>query len=161
MPGALGGHQNRTGGTQGAHHRGDAALDQAAGRGHRRARIAGLGRRLELFGVRAGELREFDTPANLLKNPGSIFSSMVDDTGPENARLLRQVSFVPNPGVSSRIDPIFSRLGLSQFNSCGFSRIASFPIWSLPSLLFLYALPSGPVPRLKLQLLLPCFAAMT
>ena len=39
----------------------------------------------------AGELKEFDTPANLLKIPGGIFSSMVDDTGPESARNLRQV----------------------------------------------------------------------
>lgn len=39
----------------------------------------------------AGELKEFDTAANLLNTPGSIFASMVDDTGVESAKHLRQV----------------------------------------------------------------------
>lgn len=39
-----------------------------------------------------GELAEIDTPANLLANPDSHFSSMVDETGPENAAFLRRVA---------------------------------------------------------------------
>lgn len=38
----------------------------------------------------AGQLREFDTPANLLRQEGSIFASMVDDTGAESAKHLRE-----------------------------------------------------------------------
>jgi hypothetical protein len=39
----------------------------------------------------AGQLSEFDTPANLLRQEGSIFASMVDDTGAESAKHLREV----------------------------------------------------------------------
>jgi hypothetical protein len=35
---------------------------------------------------------EFDAPAKLLADPNSIFSSMVDETGPTNARLLREMA---------------------------------------------------------------------
>lgn len=43
----------------------------------------------------AGQLKEFDTPANLLRQSGSIFASMVDDTGAESAKHLREVRSVP------------------------------------------------------------------
>ncbi|KAF9169153.1 hypothetical protein BGX21_010914 [Mortierella sp. AD011] len=39
-----------------------------------------------------GEIKEFDTPANLLSRPDSVFSSMVDETGPANAALLRSLA---------------------------------------------------------------------
>jgi ABC-type multidrug transport system fused ATPase/permease subunit len=39
-----------------------------------------------------GKVIEFDTPANLLDNPGSIFTSMVDATGPANAEHLRKIA---------------------------------------------------------------------
>jgi len=35
-----------------------------------------------------GEVAEFDSAANLLRNPGSMFSSMVQQTGPETAQSL-------------------------------------------------------------------------
>jgi len=61
----------------------------------------------------AGELSEFDTPAALLQTPGSIFASMVEDTGPENAKHLRQVcavyhisSAVSRVGVRNRRCPV-------------------------------------------------------
>jgi len=40
-----------------------------------------------------GTLAEFDSPANLLRNPNGIFSSMVRDTGEASARFLRSVAF--------------------------------------------------------------------
>jgi len=38
-----------------------------------------------------GNLKEFDTPRNLLSIPGGLFDSLVEDTGPENARILRSM----------------------------------------------------------------------
>jgi len=40
-----------------------------------------------------GELKEYDTPKNLLKNPLGIFSSLVQNTGPSTAEYLRKVAF--------------------------------------------------------------------
>eukprot|EP00455_Lapot_gusevi_P037310 TRINITY_DN416_c0_g1_i6.p1 TRINITY_DN416_c0_g1~~TRINITY_DN416_c0_g1_i6.p1 ORF type:complete len:1330 (+),score=511.36 TRINITY_DN416_c0_g1_i6:191-4180(+) len=39
-----------------------------------------------------GEVAEFDTPGRLLSNPESMFSSMVNETGPQNAALLRSLA---------------------------------------------------------------------
>jgi ABC-type multidrug transport system fused ATPase/permease subunit len=39
-----------------------------------------------------GKLVEFDTPAKLLENPDSIFTSMVDATGPASAEYLRKIA---------------------------------------------------------------------
>ena len=39
-----------------------------------------------------GTIAEFDSPANLLRNPKSHLSSMVAETGPDNAVMLRQVA---------------------------------------------------------------------
>ncbi|KAG0223167.1 hypothetical protein BGW42_006079 [Actinomortierella wolfii] len=47
-----------------------------------------------------GEVKEFDTPANLLNNPDSVFSSMVDETGPTNAALLRRLAVAAAHGES-------------------------------------------------------------
>ena len=41
----------------------------------------------------AGEKVEFGSPADLLRNPDGIFTSMVNDTGDSNARFLRSVAF--------------------------------------------------------------------
>ena len=40
-----------------------------------------------------GEVSEFDTPANLLRNPNSLLTSLVKGTGEENAKLLIQFAF--------------------------------------------------------------------
>src|SRR3954468_20450387 len=40
-----------------------------------------------------GLIQEFDTPANLLRDPKSAFSSMVNETGEVNAALLRSIAF--------------------------------------------------------------------
>ncbi len=37
-----------------------------------------------------GKIKEFDTPANLLRDAHSAFSSMVDETGVQNAEVLRK-----------------------------------------------------------------------
>ncbi|KAF9973525.1 hypothetical protein BGZ73_003215 [Actinomortierella ambigua] len=47
-----------------------------------------------------GDIKEFDTPANLLSNPASVFSSMVDETGPTNAALLRRLAVAAAKGES-------------------------------------------------------------
>ncbi len=39
----------------------------------------------------AGEIQEFDTPRNLLGIEGSEFGKLVDDTGAESAKLLREM----------------------------------------------------------------------
>jgi ABC-type multidrug transport system fused ATPase/permease subunit len=40
-----------------------------------------------------GKVKEFDTPANLLRDPRSDFCSMVAETGAQNAESLRQMAF--------------------------------------------------------------------
>ncbi len=42
----------------------------------------------------SGKIAEFDTPSKLLESPPSkgIFSSMVQNTGPKNATLLRKIA---------------------------------------------------------------------
>lgn len=39
-----------------------------------------------------GYIKEFDSPHNLLSNPQSAFSSMIDETGSSNAVLLRRLA---------------------------------------------------------------------
>jgi ATP-binding cassette subfamily C (CFTR/MRP) protein 1 len=41
----------------------------------------------------AGQVLEFDTPQNLLSDPNSSFSQLVDQTGPESAAALRKTAF--------------------------------------------------------------------
>jgi ABC-type multidrug transport system fused ATPase/permease subunit len=43
--------------------------------------------------LESGRLLEFDTPATLLKDPSSEFSSMVDETGAANAVYLRKLAY--------------------------------------------------------------------
>ena len=40
----------------------------------------------------AGRLKEFDVPYKLLKNPRSLFSKLVSQTGPEEARRLYETA---------------------------------------------------------------------
>lgn len=40
----------------------------------------------------AGRVAEFDTPANLLQNPTSLLSWLVNETGPQTARFLRDLA---------------------------------------------------------------------
>ncbi|KAF9163643.1 hypothetical protein DFQ26_002301 [Actinomortierella ambigua] len=47
-----------------------------------------------------GEIKEFDSPSNLLNNPNSVFSGMVDETGPTNAALLRRLALAAAHGES-------------------------------------------------------------
>jgi len=39
-----------------------------------------------------GQVRECDTPANLLRQEGSLFSNLVNETGKQNAEFLRSVA---------------------------------------------------------------------
>lgn len=39
-----------------------------------------------------GHIKEFDSPHNLLTDPDSAFSSMIDETGSSNAVLLRRLA---------------------------------------------------------------------
>ncbi|KAF9578434.1 hypothetical protein BGW38_005754, partial [Lunasporangiospora selenospora] len=39
-----------------------------------------------------GKVAEYDTPRNLLSNPDSIFSSMVNETGAQNASHLKTLA---------------------------------------------------------------------
>ncbi|KAI8813612.1 P-loop containing nucleoside triphosphate hydrolase protein [Cladochytrium replicatum] len=56
---------------------------------HRLNTIAGFDRVMVLDG---GNLIEFDSPHTLLKNPASLFTSLVDATGKENAQVLRKIA---------------------------------------------------------------------
>ena len=40
-----------------------------------------------------GRIKEFASPAELLRDPDSIFTSMVNETGTENSALLKQIAF--------------------------------------------------------------------
>ncbi|KAF9120571.1 hypothetical protein BGW39_011263 [Mortierella sp. 14UC] len=53
-----------------------------------------------------GEIREFDTPANLLSDPNSVFSSMVDETGPANAALLRSLAAAAAAGTAIAVEEV-------------------------------------------------------
>ncbi|KNC52888.1 uncharacterized protein AMSG_12229 [Thecamonas trahens ATCC 50062] len=57
----------------------------------------------------AGELAEFDSPAALLATPGSIFASMVDETGPETAAHLRRLA---NDAAARRLASAYLRPSL-------------------------------------------------
>jgi len=39
-----------------------------------------------------GRVIEFDTPQILLSTPGSLFGQLVDETGPQNATMLRALA---------------------------------------------------------------------
>lgn len=39
-----------------------------------------------------GRVSEYDTPKNLLNNPDSVFTSMVNETGAQNAAHLRSLA---------------------------------------------------------------------
>ncbi|KAG0018030.1 hypothetical protein BGZ81_010421 [Podila clonocystis] len=55
-----------------------------------------------------GEIREFDTPANLLRNPDSVFSSMVDETGAVNAALLRSLANAAEAGNAIALEDVLA-----------------------------------------------------
>ncbi|KAF9921984.1 hypothetical protein FBU30_007941 [Linnemannia zychae] len=64
-----------------------------------------------------GEIKEFDTPANLLSNPNSVFSSMVDETGPANAALLRSLANAAAAGNTIAVEEV---LGASETETKGY-----------------------------------------
>ena len=56
--------------------------------------------------VLQGLAKEFDHPKVLLDNPDSQFTSMVAETGPENAKILKQVlasSLCPPPDSHPKV----------------------------------------------------------
>ncbi|KAF9357787.1 hypothetical protein BGX34_009218 [Mortierella sp. NVP85] len=55
-----------------------------------------------------GEIKEFDTPANLLSRPDSVFSSMVDETGPTNAALLRSLANAAAAGNAIAVEQVLA-----------------------------------------------------
>ncbi|KAF9181719.1 hypothetical protein BGZ50_005356 [Haplosporangium sp. Z 11] len=55
-----------------------------------------------------GEIKEFDTPANLLSRPDSVFSSMVEETGPMNAALLRSLATAAAEGNTLDVKEVFA-----------------------------------------------------
>ncbi|KAF8927650.1 P-loop containing nucleoside triphosphate hydrolase protein [Dissophora ornata] len=55
-----------------------------------------------------GEIKEFDTPANLLSRPDSVFTSMVDETGPANAALLRSLAFGAAAGNAIAVEEVLA-----------------------------------------------------
>ncbi|KAF9203578.1 hypothetical protein BGZ49_006268 [Haplosporangium sp. Z 27] len=58
-----------------------------------------------------GEIKEFDTPANLLSRPDSVFSSMVDETGPANAALLRSLASAAASGNTIDVEQVILATG--------------------------------------------------
>ncbi|KAG0043171.1 hypothetical protein BGZ83_011761 [Gryganskiella cystojenkinii] len=55
-----------------------------------------------------GEIKEFDTPANLLARPDSVFASMVDETGPANAALLRSLALQAAAGQAVNVEDVLA-----------------------------------------------------
>ncbi|KAG0220544.1 P-loop containing nucleoside triphosphate hydrolase protein [Mortierella sp. GBAus27b] len=60
-----------------------------------------------------GEIKEFDTPANLLSRPDSVFASMVDETGPANAALLRSLATAAAEGNNIDVQQVLAAAGNS------------------------------------------------
>ncbi|KAI1320479.1 hypothetical protein EDD11_000864 [Mortierella claussenii] len=58
-----------------------------------------------------GEIKEFDTPANLLSRPDSVFASMVDETGPVNAALLRSLATAAAAGNPLKVEEVLGAGG--------------------------------------------------
>ena len=58
-----------------------------------------------------GLVQEFDTPANLLRDPNSALSAMVNETGETNAALLRNIAFKAEKGIKINVD---EALGLGE-----------------------------------------------
>jgi ATP-binding cassette subfamily C (CFTR/MRP) protein 1 len=50
----------------------------------------------------AGKIREYDTPANLLRDPNSAFAAMCAETGAQNCENLRAIAFEKESGVARR-----------------------------------------------------------
>ncbi|KAF9352484.1 hypothetical protein BGX26_009716 [Mortierella sp. AD094] len=55
-----------------------------------------------------GEIKEFDTPANLLSRPDSVFASMVDETGHANAALLRSLASAAASGNTIPVEHVLA-----------------------------------------------------
>lgn len=74
-----------------------------------------------------GKIVEMDTPANLLSNPDSEFSRLVDETGPQQSAYLRRLamgeeSLAPKRAelvrqASSRLTDVVDESGTSEVNS--------------------------------------------
>lgn len=45
-----------------------------------------------ILAMAAGQLREFENPTTLLNDPNSMFSKLVDDTGPHASKMLRRMA---------------------------------------------------------------------
>ena len=60
-----------------------------------------------------GTIREFDTPNALLQNPNSLFSNMVEETGPTNAALLRRLAAEAAKGVLE-LSEVIDALAISE-----------------------------------------------
>ncbi|KAG0299227.1 hypothetical protein BGZ98_010242 [Dissophora globulifera] len=65
-----------------------------------------------------GEIKEFDTPANLLRRPDSVFASMVDETGPANAALLRSLAQAAEEGNTIAVEEV---IGATKSSEAEFS----------------------------------------
>lgn len=61
-----------------------------------------------------GEIKEFDTPANLLARPDSVFASMVDETGPANAALLRSLAIAAASGQTIAVEEVLAVSGETE-----------------------------------------------
>jgi len=55
-----------------------------------------------------GRVREFDTPANLLRNADSLFSAMVDETGETQAATLRNIAFKAEQGITVDVNDLLA-----------------------------------------------------
>ncbi|GJJ74211.1 ATP-binding cassette, subfamily C (CFTR/MRP), member 1 [Entomortierella parvispora] len=61
-----------------------------------------------------GEIKEFDTPANLLARPDSVFGSMVDETGPANSALLRSLAIAAANGQAVAVEEVLAVSGETE-----------------------------------------------
>jgi ATP-binding cassette subfamily C (CFTR/MRP) protein 1 len=64
-----------------------------------------------------GRIKEFDTPANLLRNPAGIFTSMVNETGEQSATVLRDIAFAAEKGIKLNYDEYMASTELGGLQS--------------------------------------------
>lgn len=53
-----------------------------------------------------GKIVEFDTPARLLRNPVSVFTALVSETGAENASMLTKLAFAREAGLAINVEDL-------------------------------------------------------
>ena len=75
-----------------------------------------------------GQVKEYDTPKNLMQNPQSEFYAMVQETGEQNAAYLRAVAMGDDASVISKDDILATRAKKKLVESANETQIEGGPL---------------------------------